>query len=122
MSLADHSVTYAIEKRLKQASNDLNKLAPIYGHAKQVIEIARDRRKNLLADYALLHLKAGESAVSAETRARADAEFKKQFEEQASELETAYSVVGQWDALHVRWETGRSLLALTREQLKTMPE
>src|SRR4029450_244399 len=122
MSLADHSVAYSVEKRLKSASNEINNLAPMFGQAKQVIDYDSDRRKNLLAKYARVHLKAGESASAADTLARSDPEYQRELQVQSQELQTAYGITGKWDALHVRWETGRSLLALTREQLKTMPE
>jgi hypothetical protein len=122
MSLADDSTAKQFQKRLALASQEINQLAPMFGLAKQVIDYDSDRRKNLLAKYARQHIQAGESATAADLLARSDPEYVAALDIQAEELRTAYATTGKWDALHVRWETGRSLLALTREQLKTMPE
>src|SRR5712691_9346784 len=120
MSLADHSVAFSIEKRLKEASREINLLAPAFGQAKQVIEYDSDRRKNLLAKYGRSYLKAGESAIASEVMARSEAEYLCELDSLATELDAAYGTVAKWDALHCSFESARSLLALTREQLKTM--
>jgi len=121
VSLADHSVTASIEKRLKTASREINQLAPLLGQAKQVLSFESDRRKNLLAKYAAKHL-ADESAAAAEQLARADPAYLSDLEVLAGEVQTAYGVIAKNDALHCTWESARSLLALVREQIRTMPE
>ena len=122
MSLADHSTTAAVEKRVKEASREINLMAPLYGMAKQVLKYDSDRRKALLAKYAAPYIEAGKSVAAAKMLAQADPKW---IEEQAileGELLTAHETIAKWEALHIRWETGRSLMALTREQLKTFPE
>ena len=86
MSLADDSTAKQFQKRLAQASQEINQLAPMFGLAKQVIDYDSDRRKNLLAKYARQHIQAGESATAADRLARADPEYLAALDIQAEEL------------------------------------
>jgi hypothetical protein len=121
---ASNDDVIAIQKRLKAASGELNNPASIslYAQARQVISYDSDRRKNLLAKYTVKYLKQDNSAAAAEAMARADEAYRKEFDAQAEELQTAEGIVAKRKGTETSWESARSLLSFQREGFKHMPE
>ena len=122
MSAPDYHEVIAIEKRMKDAARKLHSMAGEVGMAITIIDYDSDRRKNLLARYAVKHIKAGESATAADALARSDAAYKTELNELASTYEQAQATRKQWDAEYCSWDTARSLLARQRVTMDTMPE
>jgi hypothetical protein len=104
-----------VQRRLETARNDIHKMAPMVGSAKQVRDYDSDRRKNLLAKHMLPHLKAGGSAAAAEVDARANASYQVEFEALATQREAAEKTIAGWDAAFASFEAARSLNSMLKE-------
>ena len=116
----DHSEQDMIQKRIMEATQKLNRMAPLVGAAKQVIEFASDMRKNTLARHQRKYIERGEGAANSEALARSDPlylEAKKIDEQRVSD---AHKTRMEWEATMCSFEAGRSLLAMTRETMKTL--
>jgi hypothetical protein len=122
LSTPDHSDITAIEKRMKDAARKLHAMTSNLGMALTVMEFNSERRKALLARFAAPHLRAGESSVSAETLARADAGYDLEFQQLFGQYQEAVTQVKEYEIEKISWDTARSLLARQRETLKTLPE
>lgn len=122
MPAPDHSEIVSIEKRMKTAAKRMHEMVGEMATAMTVLEYDGDRRKNLLARYALPHIKAGESAAASETLARADSAYDAELNQLMGQYELAQSTRKKHDAEHVSWETARSLLSMQRQQLNTLPD
>jgi hypothetical protein len=122
MSAPDHSEIATIEERMKTAAKRLHTFAPQVAQAVTIIDYDSDRRKSLLARYAVRHIKDGESAAAADTLARASDAYKAELDALGSIYEQANVTMREWDAEKCSWETARSLLARQRETIRTLPE
>jgi hypothetical protein len=118
----DHSDITDIEKRMKGASKRMREMSSEVGMADTILRYDSDRRSGLLARYASVHLKAGESATAAETLARADGSHDKELQLLMSQYQDARVKVREFECERITWETSRSLLARQRETLRTLPE
>src|SRR5262245_10634451 len=107
--MSDASEIEAISHRMKQATQEMHKLAPMVEAAKQTRQYDSDRRRNALAKFMRPHIKSGETSTAAETLARSDEGFQAQFNELAEQLEAAESTIARWDALFASFEAARSL-------------
>jgi hypothetical protein len=105
---------------MKSATQELHKLAPMVGAAKQTRSYDADRRRNTLAKFMRGHLRAGETSTAAETLARSDGGFETAFNELAQQLEAAESTIAKWDAMFASFEAARSLLSMAKETMKTL--
>ena len=103
-----------IEEKLRDATRRIHVLAPLVGAAKQVREYDSDRRKNLLATYALPHLKAGASAAAAEQDARANAVYQSDLEALGEQREASEKTIAEWEAAFCKYEAARSLLSAAK--------
>lgn len=122
MSAPDHSDIAKIERRMKEAARYLHDRTGEIATAITVLDYDSDRRKNLLARYAVKHIREGESAAAAETLARADAGYDAEYQQLFGQYEMAVRTRKDYEAEHVSWETARSLLARQRVTLSTLPE
>ena len=118
--MADKSDQDMIQKRIMEATQKLNKMAPLVGAARQVIEFASDMRKNCLAKEHSRFIKEGESASGAEAFARSSHVYLNEFKIIEERIADAYRVKAEWEATMASFEAGRSLLAMTRETMKTL--
>ena len=109
-----------IEARLKSSSKKLHQLAPSMGMAKQIKSYDGDRRKNLLAKYVVVHLKAGESATASEAQARATPAYQTELEQLAANYQDAERTIAEYDAEYASFEAARSLLSFARESLRNL--
>jgi hypothetical protein len=116
----DNSDISQIEARMKQATLELHKLAPLVGAAKQTRQYDSERRKNALAKFMRPHIKAGDTSTAAETLARSDEGFEIAINELASQLESAESTIAKWDAMFASFESARSLLSMAKESMRTL--
>lgn len=118
----DHSEIRAIEKRITETVAALQKLVPDYASARQVIDYDSDRRKQLLARHTSPCLIAGNTAAMADALARDCTLYCDGLDKLSESLKSAYEVQARWQALMARLDAARSLLAVSRETLKQMPE
>lgn len=122
MIAADFTDSTEVATRLKLATQRLHELAPHVGVAKQVREFDGDRRKNLLAKYAVKHLKNGESASASDAYARADASYVEELNKLAEQYRDAEHTLARWTAEQCSYEAARSLLSFSKQILGSMPE
>jgi len=118
--MSDSSEIEQIEHRMKTATLELHKLAPLVGVAKQVRQYDSDRRRNLLAKFMRPHIKNGETSTAAETLARSTEAFQVGFNELAQELETSEATIAKWDAMFASFEASRSLLSMQKTTMQVM--
>jgi hypothetical protein len=118
--VSDRSDQEIIERRLMDATRKLHQLAPLVGAARQVIEFASDMRKNALAKQQRRYIERGEGAANSEALARSDPLYLQDIQAIELRVTEAYRVRAEWDATMCSFEAGRSLLAMTRETLRTL--
>lgn len=117
-NLADWSDCAAIQKRMVEAVQEMERLSPETGMAKHVIEYDSDRRKQALARAMRAALAGGESAAKAEAEARASASYEKELSQLGVEHKMAEQTLKDWEVLKLKWETCRSLLSMQKELAK----
>ena len=120
--MTDFNDSSAIADRLTKASKRLHELAGSVGMARQIKEFASDRRKMALARWVAPLLKDGESATSAEHKARSSGAYIAEMDRLASEYESAESTLAQYAAEQASFEAARSLLSWNKETLRNLPE
>lgn len=120
MPAPDHSDIRKIEERMKKAAKRLHAMAGEVGMAVTICDYDGDRRKSLLARYAVKHIREGESAAAADTLARADESYQKELQGLADNYEQAQATKKEYENEQTSWETARSLLARARETLRTL--
>lgn len=116
----DQSETEKLEIRLKKTVTKLHELSIHVGSARQVIEFSSDQRKNALASEAKRFIERGEGAANSEQLARSSPIYLEKINTLGDQLADAYRVKATWEATMCEFEACRSLLAMTRETLKTL--
>jgi hypothetical protein len=109
-----------IQEKMQDSIRDMRKLAPLVGAARQVKEFSSDQRKNALAAVQIIFIQRGESVAASETLARSAPAYL----EKMRALETAYAsacgTIAEWEATFARFEACRSMLAMSRETMRTL--
>lgn len=118
--MSDFSDIRAIERRIIETVAALQALVPSLAESRQVKEFMPDMKKNLLARY--MSPLEGKSAASAEVEARADEGYIHDFAALTEQYTAAEATIAKWQALMARLDAARSLLAVSRETLRQMPE
>lgn len=116
--LSDWSDCEAIQKRMIEAVEEMQKIAPQVGLSKHVLEYDSDRRKRALARAMQPALKGGDSAAKAEAEARASDGYAAELAQLSVEHKMAEQTVMEWEAAKLVWSTCQSLLAMQREMAK----
>lgn len=119
MSEVDDRDVMQVQDRLKSATKDLHRLAPLVGAAKQVKEFSSDRRKMALAKRQRPYIERGEGAAGSEALARSDPLYIEELKTLADQYTEAERCIAEWEATKCSFEAARSLLAMTRETIKT---
>ena len=109
--MSDHTDSIAIAAELDRAARTVEELADSVGEARQVMELASDRRKNSLAKHMKGYLDAEMSVAKAEWLARTSEYFLQEFEDQAEQVLIATKAIQKYDAAKVICEARRSLLS-----------
>jgi len=116
----DASVIEGIERRLKEATNKLHELAPLKGAALQIKEFASDQRKNALASEVVRYIARGESVAAAESLGRSSPVYLERLKALEASYKEAEATIAEWQAWMATFEAARSLLAMSRETLRTL--
>jgi uncharacterized protein (UPF0147 family) len=112
--VTDHTESKEICENLHKAAKVLVDTADDVGVAKQVRELASERRKNLLAFYQYPYLKSGKSAVVSEVFARNESGYLEEFEDQAEQSREAEKVIARNSAQEKFTDAARSLLSFSK--------
>jgi|SRR5215831_3794989 len=132
--MSDYSENIEAEKRLRNAIRKIHSLAVAVGHAKQVREYDSDRRKNLLAKYAMesvMHARTVKqstgtitaplkSVAAAEMDARANPAYNAELEALAGQYEASLKTIAEWESAFASYEAARSILSLQKETMRTI--
>lgn len=118
--MADFSETFAIQRRLVEASDQLIAMADEVAVARQVREHDGDRRRRCLAIAAAPLLAAGSSSAASDTEARASEAYGKGLKILAQQLVSAEKTIALWEATKIQIECARSLLAMQRDTMKNL--
>jgi thioredoxin-like negative regulator of GroEL len=116
----DSSTIETIERRLKDSTNKLHELAPLVGAARQVREFASDQRKNALAGEVTRYIQRGESVAAAESFGRSSPLYLERIKALEQSYKDAEATIAEWQATMATFEAARSLLAMSREVMKTL--
>src|SRR4030095_8703249 len=118
--MSDYSEMEKVQRRMENAVREIRNLTAAVGHAKQIREYDSDRRKALLARFALPHLKAGKSVGAAEMIARADPAYQSELEAISGQREASETTIASWEAAFAAFEASRSLNSSLKETMRTL--
>ena len=105
---SDYAELNAACGEMDKVCDEMERSKTAFGLARAVVEFSSDQRKAALSAAMMPFLAAGESAVSAETHARADKKYSATMKKLKADYAHAEEVVAQYYALKARWETARS--------------
>lgn len=111
---ADYSDVQRLGEELLNLADRISDMTPEISKAQMVRDFNRDRRKRALAKAVMPFLSQGESAASAEHKARALPCYGQELQALGDDLRSAEEVIARHAALKVRWESVRSLLSIQK--------
>jgi hypothetical protein len=109
-----------IQEKMQECIKTMRTLAPMVGAARQVKEFSSDQRKNALAAEQVRFIQRGESVAASETLARSSPVYVTQFKDLERSYADACATIAEWEATFARFEACRSMLAMSRETLRTL--
>ena len=118
--VADWSDVAALQQRLAETVERINAMASDVGMAKHIMEYDGDMRKKALGRAMAAPMAGGASAAKAEAEARASESYAREMVVLAKSHQLAEQTVMEYEALRLVWDTARSLLAMSREQIKSL--
>lgn len=110
----------SLQQRLAETVEQINRIAADVGMAKHILEYDGDQRKRALARAMAAPLAGGSSAAKAEAEARSDEVYARELATLAQRHALAEQTIMEYEAARMVWDTARSLLAMSREQIKTL--
>lgn len=120
MSMIDDKEIREIQKKMQESLRAIQKLAPLVGAARQVKEFSADQRKNALAGEQIKFIQRGESVAASENLARSSPVYLERFKQLEADYASACATIAEWDAVFARLDACRSMLAMSRETLRTL--
>ena len=112
---ADYSTIEGISRALALASDELANMADAVARARQIRDYDSDRRKRALSLAVRDFLSEGDSATSAEHKARSSDSYQEMMKQTGMDLIRAEKTIADYDACKIRWETARSLLSVQKQ-------
>lgn len=117
MSITDNDRMTAAQKQMNGCAMELVKMANDVADAKTVKEFSSDRLKRAFSVEVERFLSDGDSAAAAEHKARASVPYGTNLHDLAEQYKTAMRVIEQHDAVKVKFESARSILAVERQKM-----
>ncbi len=114
MNATDFHSIEAISRRLFETTEAMAAMTEAVAKARQIREYDSDRRKRALSCGVVDHLTKGESATSAEHKARASESYAELMKATARDLIAAEKTIHDWTAIQARFEALRSLLSVQK--------
>ena len=111
-----------VQVKMQECIKQMRKLAPLVGIARQVKEFSSDQRKNALAAEVIKYIQRGESAAASEGLARANPAYLEAFKKLQQDYSDACGTIAEWEAVFARFEAARSIHAMLKSYLVSMPE
>lgn len=118
--MSDESEIKSIQEKMQESLVKLRELAPHVGAARQIKEFASDQRKNLLAAIQADYIGKGESVAAAEILARSNPVYIRRLLDLQESHKNAEVTLAEWQYTLVRLDAARSMLAMSRETLRTL--
>jgi len=119
-SVADWSDTAALQQRMVESVQEMERMAPEVGLSRHVTCYDSDRRKQALARAMMPALKGGESGVKAEAEARASKTYEAELSQLSVENKMAEQTIQEFEVLKIKWSTAQSLLSFQKEAVKRL--
>lgn len=119
---ADFSDSAKAELRLRNAANRLHGMTAAVAKARTIKEFSGDRKKNTLARYMASKLIGGSGVAAAEMLARATPEYQAEQETLEAQYRDACAVIAEWDATFATFEAARSLVSMSKQLMRNIPE
>jgi hypothetical protein len=116
MKTTDPAAFVELIRDLGEQSDKLEAMCEAVAKARHVREYDSDRRKRALAVEAAKQV--GLSASAAETMARSSMAYYKSMKLLGEEFANAELIIARWDAQKIRCEVARSILSITKEQMR----
>lgn len=117
MSLTDQDTIAQAQKQMQKCALDLQKMANDVADAKVVKEFNSDRLKRALSVAVEEHIFKAGSVSGAEHLARAGKLYGTSLNDLSEQYKAALRVIEQHEALKVKFESARSILAVERQKL-----
>ena len=111
---ADYSDVQRLGEELLSLAEKISAMTPELSKAKMICEFSSDRRKRALAKAVVTFLSGGESAASAEHKARALPSYGEELQSLGEDMRSAEDIIARYAALKVKWESVRSLLSIQK--------
>lgn len=117
MPASDYTDIESLSEQLMEVSNELTKRTKLVASARQIREYDGDRRKRALSLSVrdVMNAAPDTSATAAEHKARACDGYGDSMNKLRDELRQAETVVAEWEALKIRFESLRSLLSIQKQ-------
>jgi len=115
--MSDHDDILEAERALTDALKRMQSELHAASIARQVVELAGERRKNALSRLVVEHLNQDRSAAESEHRARSDARYRQELQQIGQQTANALEVIGQYDLARHQYEAARSILAVRRAEI-----
>lgn len=109
-----------IQEKMQDCLREIRSLVPHVGVARQIKEFAPDQRKNILAAEQIKYITRGESVAASETLARSNPSYLENLKALEKNYADACSTIAKWEGAFARLDACRSMLAMSRETLKTL--
>jgi hypothetical protein len=109
-----------LQEKMQDCIKTLRRLAPLVGAARQIKEFSSDQRKNALAAAQISYIQRGESVAASETLARSNPMYLEKMNFLEKTYADACGNIAEWEATFARFDACRSMLAMSRETLKTL--
>jgi hypothetical protein len=109
-----------IQEKMQDCIKTMRMLAPLVGVARQVKEFSSDQRKNALASAQIIFIQRGESVAAAEILARSSPPYLEKMKALEQAYASACGSIAEWEATFARFEACRSMLAMSRETMRTL--
>ncbi len=107
--MSDHDDISQAERAMTDAVRRMESTMHAAAVARQIVELAGERRKMLLSGLVVEHLNADCSATESEHRARADARYKSGLLEIANQTAAADKTIGKYELARHQYEAARAL-------------
>lgn len=117
MALTDQDTIAKAQKQMNQTALEIVKMSPDVADAKTIKEFNGDRLKRALSVAVEEHIFKAGSVSGAEHLARAGNLYGTSLNDLSEQYKAALRVIEQHEALKIKFESARSILAVERQKL-----
>lgn len=109
-----------LEQRMTKGAENISHYEDAVAQSKQIVEFVSEEKKNLLAKFSSVYVRSGQSAAAADTLARSDENYLKEYNELKDRFARAQKHIAHWDALHCIYEAARSAFSASKSMMNIL--